>query len=827
MPEPLLSREWRLIDAGHTTHSVPSTWDVYEVEFYSSYAVGPLRCEGLLKPASITASSVFSTAQLAWDVFSTNAPEEAIDGVVKWGNGWRSANFSEPGSWLQVSFPSKTTVQCVRLYQESIDNGAFEYVISKVALQGLDESLGAWTETSSWRAGSEDMGSRFQVLPGWRWITLAAGLYLDLAASECPEPSQAADPAAMHFCCVWPKLSNAPTSGWLEWVEEGDHGGGGGRRRRCSDGATVKSGRRCQVKSTSCHSSGDLECVNGRMVLNMIGEDAEGNDVTAGHQGCIQQQVDELTHVTGDEPVIQVEAISYSPYCPRFTISDHPLDLYNGEYVRQPGSRNGKPWFANGQLGKLYWFDGCDSGEPGWSLDNRPFLSSGCNREQRGGWRPAPDVGGLPSGTLEWQAGEMAAGGTWELDCNGSQYALLGTGDCRDDRGRSANAYYQLGQHTDLTCKSQCDTDPHCVAYHYVPPALGPEPGRGSCWAYAPAREAQGHPQGTGWLFVAGDGATEVTAALFASDGEERGTGWCFLKVDWQEGSDPPSSGRLGDAATLPGKAAAFSDRFGSVAVALVAMLCVGCLVVAAGCAIRRRSAKDPERATLADDRGDFVHGAVVEEGGYADSPNNSVVVGKPLGAQRPPVHKPYVHSVYGGAIYGGAARAAAGPAGGPAGVEKPRTFPAGGPSTTQGFPVQTPDTPLGRRSSDPLVATTPGSVAATPSDAGPVGQAPFRWPRPEGQPEEEPQFPLEVELDTSGARASAVRAGARLGAAHGAQQAGRDPLGWRGSDPRAGPTTPPADAGNQRLPERLPSDDLLSRATSSTALKAEPRAAS
>ncbi|CAK0877149.1 unnamed protein product [Prorocentrum cordatum] len=119
--------DWRLVDAGHTSHSVPSTWDIYE----------------------------------------------AIDGVVKWGNGWRSANFSGPGAWLQVSFAEKTAVQCVRLYQESTDNGGFEYVVSEVALQGLDESLGDWREASSWRAGTEDMGSRFQLLPGWRWILAA------------------------------------------------------------------------------------------------------------------------------------------------------------------------------------------------------------------------------------------------------------------------------------------------------------------------------------------------------------------------------------------------------------------------------------------------------------------------------------------------------------------------------------------------------------------------------------------------------------------------------------------------------------------------------
>merc|ERR1719356_2206226 len=152
------------------------------------------------------------------------------------------------------------------------------------------------------------------------------------------------------------------------------------------------------------------------MVLNMMGENADS-------KGCVQEQVDWLTHAPV-ESVIQLEVIPYSPYCSRFTISNHPLAKYNGEYVQQPSPRNSRPWFANGELARLYWFDGCDSGQPGWSLDDRPFMSGGC----------------------------------------------------RDGRGRSANVYYQLHQHTAPTCKRQCNADPMCVAYHYVPPPvdLGP-----------------------------------------------------------------------------------------------------------------------------------------------------------------------------------------------------------------------------------------------------------------------------------------------------------------------------------------------------------------
>ncbi|CAK0877150.1 unnamed protein product [Prorocentrum cordatum] len=176
-------------------------------------------------------------------------------------------------------------------------------------------------------------------------------------------------------------------------------------------------------------------------------------------------------------------------------------------------------------------------------------MSEGCTRWQRGGWRPAPAVGGLPSGLSEWRAGEMDTGGTWELDCQGSHYALLGTGDCRDDLGRSANMYYELDKHTALTCKSQCDIDPQCIAYHYVPPSVDLEPGHGSCFASAPSRQAGEHPGGTGWLYRAGDGASEVTTTLFAG-GDEHGTGWCFLKVDWQE-----------RVLTRPGRAAPVTPR--------------------------------------------------------------------------------------------------------------------------------------------------------------------------------------------------------------------------------------------------------------------------
>ena len=50
------------------------------------------------------------------------------------------------------------------------------------------------------RAGSEDMGSRFQLLPGWRWITMAAGLYLNLAAAECPAHGWAAARTCPNQC---------------------------------------------------------------------------------------------------------------------------------------------------------------------------------------------------------------------------------------------------------------------------------------------------------------------------------------------------------------------------------------------------------------------------------------------------------------------------------------------------------------------------------------------------------------------------------------------------------------------------------------------------
>ena len=91
------------------------------MEFYSSYATGPLRCVGRLQPSSVTASSVYSADR--------NGPDEAIDGLVRWGNGWRSANFSGPEAWLQVSFVSERTVQCVRLYQESSDSDGVDHEI--------------------------------------------------------------------------------------------------------------------------------------------------------------------------------------------------------------------------------------------------------------------------------------------------------------------------------------------------------------------------------------------------------------------------------------------------------------------------------------------------------------------------------------------------------------------------------------------------------------------------------------------------------------------------------------------------------------------------
>lgn len=101
------------------------------------------------------------------------------------------------------------------------------------------------------------------------------------------------------------------------------------------------------------------------------------------------------------EILVLVEDKSSEPYVEgsSLTISGHPNNVYNGSYELQ-GELNGKPFFANNNSAKLYYYNAGSGGAPSWSLDIREL--DGTQDFYGGGWTRPPAGGGLPTGTRRW-----------------------------------------------------------------------------------------------------------------------------------------------------------------------------------------------------------------------------------------------------------------------------------------------------------------------------------------------------------------------------------------------------------------------------------------
>ena len=101
------------------------------------------------------------------------------------------------------------------------------------------------------------------------------------------------------------------------------------------------------------------------------------------------------------EILVLVDGKASDPYVEgsSLTISDHPNNIYNGRYELK-GELNGKPFFANVNSAKLYYYNAGSGGAPSWSLDNREL--DGTQDFYRGGWTRPPAGGGLPTGTRRW-----------------------------------------------------------------------------------------------------------------------------------------------------------------------------------------------------------------------------------------------------------------------------------------------------------------------------------------------------------------------------------------------------------------------------------------
>ena len=101
------------------------------------------------------------------------------------------------------------------------------------------------------------------------------------------------------------------------------------------------------------------------------------------------------------EILVLVEGKTSEPYVEgsSLTISDHPNSIYNGLYEPR-GELNGKPFFANINSAKLYFYNAGSGGAQSWSLDDREL--DGTQDFYRGGWTRPPAGGGLPLGTRRW-----------------------------------------------------------------------------------------------------------------------------------------------------------------------------------------------------------------------------------------------------------------------------------------------------------------------------------------------------------------------------------------------------------------------------------------
>ena len=100
-------------------------------------------------------------------------------------------------------------------------------------------------------------------------------------------------------------------------------------------------------------------------------------------------------------------------------------------------------------------------------------------------------------------------------------YMIVGTGACRDSSSRTTRFYDQIGGHTDGTCRSQCEQDDQCIAYHVN---IETE----KCVINAP--EANSAPDG--WEWHPGSGAHEVSTGAGNAEDEIDGT-----SVEWPLGA--------------------------------------------------------------------------------------------------------------------------------------------------------------------------------------------------------------------------------------------------------------------------------------------------
>ena len=86
------------------------------------------------------------------------------------------------------------------------------------------------------------------------------------------------------------------------------------------------------------------------------------------------------------------------------TITGHPDEKYNGNYEKQIGQINFKPWFRKyGTDVTLLYYDQASGGSKSWSLDDREY--DGSSDWYNGGWISPPSNGGLPTGMKIWNPG--------------------------------------------------------------------------------------------------------------------------------------------------------------------------------------------------------------------------------------------------------------------------------------------------------------------------------------------------------------------------------------------------------------------------------------
>lgn len=145
--------------------------------------------------------------------------------------------------------------------------------------------------------------------------------------------------------------------------------------------------------------------------------------------------------------------------CPTITVSDHPVNDYNGEY------HVSSPWFGNahykGDNGMhFYRYDGTDGGVPSWSFDAGDQTGSSYLRDRfSGGWIPhnsaAPPLG--TSSLVEPSASIM-------LSCQANVFERVpGTMKCDGDAGGCLGGCHESGTNF-YYAETACRRNPQCGA---------------------------------------------------------------------------------------------------------------------------------------------------------------------------------------------------------------------------------------------------------------------------------------------------------------------------------------------------------------------------